>query len=49
MELKPVELEEAEPPELLLIVPYGIETSYRHSGKGAAELLIVPYGIIICP
>ena len=31
--------------EILLIVPYGIETTYRSRSTACGALLIVPYGI----
>ena len=45
MELKlEMDIEDATD-ELLLIVPYGIETSKLPAGFGLSYLLIVPYGI----
>ena len=45
MELKLIILNLLSAEHLLLIVPYGIETSDNLPGDGRDVLLIVPYGI----
>ena len=45
MELKRLTVVVVFPTPPLLIVPYGIETSYTGTKVGKGKLLIVPYGI----